>query len=95
MLEQALRETATRGDLLSLASPVEDEKLAASEDGLLIRRHVARERDPRLHQRKIEAVQLRRQGHNLRGVRIRLCPDLRRARSQLGGVPWSGVNNRP
>jgi 5-methylcytosine-specific restriction enzyme A len=55
---EALREAATRGDLLSLASSVEDEDLAASEGRLLIRRHFTRERDPRLRQRKIDAVRL-------------------------------------
>jgi 5-methylcytosine-specific restriction enzyme A len=54
----ALRAAATRGDFAGLSNPVgdEDDDLAASEGRLLIRRHVARERDPRLRRRKIEAV---------------------------------------
>lgn len=47
-----------RGDLLGLTVPADDEDMAASEGRLLIRRHVARERDRRLRQRKIQAVQL-------------------------------------
>lgn len=55
---QALREAAVRGDLLNLTVPAEDEDIAASEGRLLIRLHVARERDQRLRTRKIQAVQL-------------------------------------
>ena len=55
---QAIRGAALRGDLTALLSPVneEDDAVAANEGRLLIRRHVSRERDPRLRRRKIEAV---------------------------------------
>ncbi len=52
----ALRDAAERGQLLSLTTPVEEEDVAAREGRLLVRRHVARERDPRLRRRKIEAA---------------------------------------
>lgn len=57
----ALRAAATRGDFAGLSNPVDDEDVdfAASEGRLLIRRHVARERDPRLRRRKIESVLVR------------------------------------
>jgi 5-methylcytosine-specific restriction enzyme A len=60
---QALRAAAIRGDFTGLSSPVdeEDNDFAANEGRLLIRRHVARERDSRLRRRKIESV-LRRGG---------------------------------
>jgi 5-methylcytosine-specific restriction enzyme A len=55
---QALRAAASRGDFAGLSSPADDEDddLAGNEGRLLIRRHVARERDPRLRRRKIAAV---------------------------------------
>jgi 5-methylcytosine-specific restriction protein A len=54
----ALRAAAIRGDFAGLSNPAgeEDDDLAANEGRLLIRRHVARERDPRLRRRKIESV---------------------------------------
>jgi len=52
----ALRTAAERGEFVNLASPVEDEDMLADEGRLFIRRHVARERDPRLRKRKIEAL---------------------------------------
>lgn len=54
----ALRAAATRGDFAGLSNPVDDEDddFAASEGRLLIRRHVARERDAGLRRRKIESV---------------------------------------
>lgn len=62
---EALRATALRGDFTGLTSTVdeEDDDFAASEGRLLIRRHVARERDSRLRRRKIESVL--RQGGSL------------------------------
>src|SRR5438045_3980990 len=55
---QALHAAASRGDFAGLSGPAgdEDDDVAGNEGRLLIRRHVARERDPRLRRRKIEAV---------------------------------------
>ena len=62
---QALRASALRGEFAGLAGALEDEEddMAGSEGRLLIRRHVARERDPRLRRRKIDAA--RRDNHRL------------------------------
>lgn len=54
----ATRAAAVAGEFSSLISPAaeEDDDIAATEGRLLIRRHVARERDARLRKRKIESV---------------------------------------
>ena len=52
----ALRAAAERGELKDLTIPAEDEDMLADEGRLLVRRHVARERNQRLRRRKIQAL---------------------------------------
>ena len=59
-LTQSIRDAEARGDFASLTSPVPEEDEGASEGSLLVRRHVAYERDRRLRQRKLDEVQLDR-----------------------------------
>lgn len=51
-----LREAAERGEFTALTDPAEDEDLSAPEGRLVFRRHVSRERDPRLRKRKIASL---------------------------------------
>lgn len=54
---EAIRAAASQGALTQLSAAVADEDdVAASEGRLLMRRHVARERDPKLRSRKIAAA---------------------------------------
>ena len=58
---EALFAAAVRGELSALSTPAEEESedIAATEGRLLIRRHIARERDLRLRKRKIAAARKR------------------------------------
>jgi 5-methylcytosine-specific restriction enzyme A len=57
LVPKAIREAASRGELNELTTPAADEDFAAHEGRLLMRRHAARERDPRLRRQKItEAI---------------------------------------
>jgi 5-methylcytosine-specific restriction protein A len=51
-----LRSAAERGEFANLTVPVEDEVLEYDEGALVLRRHVSRERDPRLRKDKIETL---------------------------------------
>jgi 5-methylcytosine-specific restriction protein A len=55
-IAQATREGAQRGDFTPLTAPVEDEDEGAPEGRLLIRRHVAYERNRSLRRGKLQAV---------------------------------------
>jgi hypothetical protein len=53
-LAESIREAEARGDFAALTRPVPEEDDGASEGKLLIRRHVAYERDRALRQRKLD-----------------------------------------
>jgi 5-methylcytosine-specific restriction enzyme A len=55
-LAQALRDGAQHGDFTALTVAIEDEDEGVPEGRLLIRRHVAYERNPSLRRRKLQAV---------------------------------------
>lgn len=55
---KSIRQAEARGDFKSLTQPVADEDAEASEGRLLIRRHVAYERDRALRQRKLEQAKI-------------------------------------
>jgi 5-methylcytosine-specific restriction enzyme A len=53
-LAESIRQAEAHGEFASLSQPVADEDAGASEGRLLIRRHVAYERDRTLRQRKLD-----------------------------------------
>lgn len=56
LVAELIREAEARGEFARLEGPVADEQASATEGRLLIRRHVAYERNPALRKRKLAAV---------------------------------------
>lgn len=86
-IAQAIRDGVHDGDFALLTASVEDEEYGAPEGSLLVRRHVAYERNKSPRRPEAAGGTPSWQGAGMRGLRLRLRADIWRAGRGLHRVP--------